>query len=127
MSAAALAWVRWRWQVFDVGVASTSRTGGKASSSTGAFCSKKGISSIGGGGPNTKKLAPGGPPAGFRPGPIALKTLVGAIAALGRLDPGELDSAAGDCVPIDVALELRYVDPVDRIVVRLGKARPNRA
>ena len=64
---------------------------------------------------------------GFCAGPIGLEALVGAIAALGRLDPGELDAAAGDCVPIDVALELGDVDPVDRIVMRLGKAGLNHA
>ena len=49
----------------------------------------------------------------------------GAIAALGRLDPGELDAAVGDRTPVDVALELGNVDPVDRVVMRLGITRVN--
>ena len=55
----------------------------------------------------------------LRPGPVGLEALVGVIAALGRLDPGELDAAARDRVPVDVALELRDVDAVDRIVPRM--------
>ena len=55
----------------------------------------------------------------LRPGPVGLEALVGVIAALGRLDPGELDAAARDRVPVDVALELRHVDAVDRIVPRM--------
>ena len=52
--------------------------------------------------------------------PVGLEALVGVIAALGRLDPGELDAAVGDRVPVDLALVLRDVDAVDRIVARCG-------
>ena len=43
---------------------------------------------------------------GLGAGPVGLEMLIEAIAALGRLDPGEFDAAIGDRVPIDVALEL---------------------
>jgi len=72
--------------------------------------------------PIDEMIGAAGHAGGFRAGPIGLEALIGAIAALGRFDPGELDPAAGDCVPIDVALELRDVDPVDRVVMRPRKA-----
>ena len=52
----------------------------------------------------------------LRAGPVGLEARVGVIAAFGRLDPGELDAAVGDRVPVDVALELGDVDAVDRVV-----------
>ena len=56
---------------------------------------------------------------GLSPLPVRLKARVGAVAALGRLDPREFDAAVGDRVPIDIALELGHVDAVDRVVLRL--------
>ena len=53
-------------------------------------------------------------------GPVGLKTLIEAIPALGRLDPGEFDAAIGDRVPIDVPLELGDIDAVDRVVLGVG-------
>src|SRR5271154_6676057 len=60
-----------------------------------------------------------GDASGLGPLPVRLKARVGAVAALGRLDPGEFDPAVGDRVPIDIALELGHVDAVDRVVLRL--------
>ena len=62
----------------------------------------------------------------FRARPIGLEARVGVIAALGRLDPGELDAAARDRVPVDVALELGDVDAVDRVVGRPRQIRAER-
>ena len=55
----------------------------------------------------------------LRPLPVRLEARVGAVTALGRLDPGEFDAAVGDRVPIDIALELGHVDAVDRVVLWL--------
>ena len=66
-------------------------------------------------------------PSGLRASPIGLEALVGAVATLSRFDPGEFHPAAGYRVPIDVALELRDVDPVNRIVMRFGEACLNHA
>src|SRR5260370_21905624 len=43
---------------------------------------------------------------GFRAGPISLGALLGAIPALGRLDPGEPRPPPADRVPINDALAL---------------------
>src|SRR5580704_17116409 len=60
-----------------------------------------------------------GDASGLGPLPVRLEARVGAVAALGRLDPGEFDAAVGDRVPIDIALELGNVDAVDRVILRL--------
>ena len=57
---------------------------------------------------------------GLGAGPVGLEMLIEAIAALGRLDPGEFDAAIGDRVPVDVALELGDIDAVDRVVLGVG-------
>ena len=62
----------------------------------------------------------------FRARPIGLEARVGVIAAFGRLDPGKFDAAARDRVPVDVALELGYVNAVDRVVGRPRQIRAER-
>ena len=57
----------------------------------------------------------------FGAGPIGLEALVGTIAALGGLDPDELDAAVLHRVPVDIPLIFRDVDPLDRIVPRFGQ------
>src|SRR5271169_4850005 len=119
MSAMASSWVTWRRQVGEVGVASASSTGGSASSSTGAFCSKVVDFLERRTAPIDEVIGAMGDASGLGPLPVRLEARVGAVATLGRLDPGEFDAAVGDRIPIDIALELGHVDAVDRVVVRL--------
>ena len=51
--------------------------------------------------------------------PVGGESLVGVIAALGRLDPGESDAAGGHRAPVDIPLIFRDVDAVDRVVAGL--------
>ena len=38
------------------------------------------------------------------------------VAALGGFDPDEFDAAVGDRLPIDLTLEFRNVDAMDRVI-----------
>ena len=58
---------------------------------------------------------------GLGPLPVCLEARV-RVATLGRLDPREFDAAAGDRVPVNIPLELRHVDAVDRVVLWLEMA-----
>ena len=54
----------------------------------------------------------------LRPVPVIEEALVDMIAALGRLDVGETRSGGPHRGPVDLALPLGHVDPLDRL--RLG-------
>src|SRR5580704_2200810 len=55
---------------------------------------------------------------GFRRGPILREFLVDAVAALGRLDPGETNARGAHASPIDIALIFGDVDAANFVIRR---------
>jgi hypothetical protein len=58
---------------------------------------------------------------GFRRGPILGKFLIDAVAALGRLDPGEANTSGVHTAPIDIALIFGDIDAANLIIRRARK------
>ncbi len=55
--------------------------------------------------------------------PVGAEAVVDMVAALRRLDEGELGAGGADRGPVDVALPLRDVDPLDRMALGARDAR----
>src|SRR5690606_33470385 len=53
-----------------------------------------------------------------RAGEVPREAGIDPVAALRRLDPGEVGARGADAAPVDLALEARDVDAVDRVVRR---------